>query len=208
MTKYIKEAVEAALSTQARDPLGLEPPDTMSLEDARLYHGFIAVPPPSVCRYKIIFGSLQPYGCHEVVELQQLWDWAGAFKPAAGKVEGFCTSQYGSGMHEVYIRKDAQGIVRAKFRKSSKASTWLPEGEGLRIFKTDAEGATIIPEMPPPVMKPAKSDAAWGREAVMATIRAWCPSSPPQPPHNMEAYCAQCRSLVPGICTWLSVRTR
>ena len=42
LTKYITEAVEAAISTRAPDPLGLELP--LGLEEAsRNYHGFIAV---------------------------------------------------------------------------------------------------------------------------------------------------------------------
>ena len=51
-------------------------------------------------------------------------------------------------------------------RKSSKASSWLPEGEGYKVFESSP------PEGPPPIAA-AKSDATWGRPAIEATIRAW-----------------------------------
>ena len=81
---------------------------------------------------QFIFQFLQPYGCQEVIELHQLWDWKLAFKPHLDRIEGFCTGQYGAGMHECYIRKDAEGVVRVWMRKSSKASGWLPEGRPRR----------------------------------------------------------------------------
>ena len=58
---------------------------------------------------RLIFRFLQPYGCQEVIELHQLWDWSQAFKPHIIRMGGFCTSQFGSGMHECYIRKDNEG---------------------------------------------------------------------------------------------------
>ena len=56
-----------------------------------------------------VFKFMQPYGCHEVVELHQLWDWTAFFKPHIQHMAGFCTSQHGSGAHECYIRKDKHG---------------------------------------------------------------------------------------------------
>ena len=50
-------------------------------------------------------------------------------------------------------------------RKSSKASTWMPEGKGYQVFETAPVGM-------PPIAK-AKADTAWGKQAVQATIRAW-----------------------------------
>lgn len=56
------------------------------------------------------FQFLQPYGCREVIELHQLWDWKAVFKDAnLARISGFCTGQYGSGMHEAYVRKDEKG---------------------------------------------------------------------------------------------------
>ena len=56
------------------------------------------------------FQFLQPYGCREVIELHQLWDWKAVFKEAnLSRISGFCTGQYGSGMHEAYVRKDEKG---------------------------------------------------------------------------------------------------
>ena len=58
---------------------------------------------------RLIFEFLQPYGCREVIELHQLWDWGEAFKGHASRIEGFCTSKFGSGMHECYVRKGKNG---------------------------------------------------------------------------------------------------
>lgn len=82
---------------------------------------------------EFIFQFLQPYGIHEVIELHQLWDWKAAFKQHSDRIGGFCTGQYGTGMHECYIRKDSEGVVRMWMRKSSKASGWLPEGPGFQV---------------------------------------------------------------------------
>ena len=114
---------------------------------------------------KYMFQFLQPYGCQEVIELHQLWDWTAAFAPHMTRIGGFCTSQFGSGMHECYIRKDSQGNVRMWMRKSSRASGWLPEGPGFLVFESP-------PVMPPPIAR-TKSVEAWGKAAVEATIRAW-----------------------------------
>ena len=51
-------------------------------------------------------------------------------------------------------------------RKSSKASTWFPEGPGYIVFDT-------VPDSFPPPIAPSKSDATWGRGFIEATIRAW-----------------------------------
>ena len=116
----------------------------------------------------LIFRFLRPYGCREVRELHQLWDWKAKFAPHCQRFKGFCTGQFGSGMHEVYIRKDAEGVTRAWFRKSSKASTWFPEGPGYQVFDTK-------PGPDPPPVAPAKADGRWGRNAVVrsATVRSW-----------------------------------
>ena len=97
-----------------------------------------------------------------------MWDWTAAFKGET-RVQGFCTSQFGSGMHECYVRKDRDGVVRLWMRKSSRASSWLPEGDGMPVFKESAP-----PSMPPPIAK-RKKDAHWGRISIQATIRAWFP---------------------------------
>jgi hypothetical protein len=114
---------------------------------------------------RFIFQFLQPYGCQEVIELHQLWDWTDAFKPHLTRIAGFCTGQFGAGMHECYIRKDTEGGVRMWIRKSSKAAGWLPEGPGFQVFESE-------PVMPPSIAA-TKSAGTWGRQAVEATIRAW-----------------------------------
>lgn len=113
-----------------------------------------------------IFKFLLPYNCLSVIELPHLWDWDTYFKEHVHqKLKGFCTSQYGSGMHEVMIRKDREGRVRVWFRASSQASNWLPEGDGYEIFKSIPSGA-------PPIAK-GKSDHEWRRFKVQDTVRRW-----------------------------------
>jgi hypothetical protein len=106
------------------------------------------------------------YGCSEVIELHCLWDWKTFFAPHVHeRFTGFGTGQYGSGMHEFVLRKDRFGEVRFWFRKSSQASTWLPEGNGMPVFKTRPAGV--------PSLASAKPDHQWGRPVVESTIRAW-----------------------------------
>ena len=73
--------------------------------------------------------------------------------------------KFGSGMHEFLLRKDGQGQVRLWFRKSSQASTWFPQGEGMLVFKTIPEGQ--------PELKRGKPDAKWCRDKVETTVKAW-----------------------------------
>lgn len=113
-----------------------------------------------------IFRFLAPYNCLGVEELPHLWDWEGFFKPhVCQKLRGFATSQYGTGMHEVSIRKDCNGEVRVWFRASSKASNWLPEGEGYRIFNTIPVGQ--------PAIARGRADHEWKRYKVQDTVRRW-----------------------------------
>ena len=119
----------------------------------------------SLCDY--IFQFLRPYRPTKVVELFSLWDWKGFFAPHVyERLSGFATGQYGSGMHEFLLRKGRDGNVRLYVRKSSAASTWLPEGEGLEIFKT-------VPTGHPELAQPAKPDHVWQRSAVEQTVRRW-----------------------------------
>lgn len=112
-----------------------------------------------------IYRFLSPYNCKQVVELDCLWDWKRFFEPHTHRLAGFCTSQFGSGMHEFYARKDAQGVVRVWFRQSSQASSWLPEGPGYAVFESQPVGR--------PNLAAAKPDAEWGRLAVESTVRKW-----------------------------------
>lgn len=68
-------------------------------------------------------------------------------------------------MHEVLCRKNKAGDVRVYFRKSSRASNWLPEGDGMPVFKS-------IPQGQPKVAN-AKEDQEWRRLAVEGTVREW-----------------------------------
>jgi hypothetical protein len=116
--------------------------------------------------FRYIHKFMQKYNLLDIVELHQLWDWRAFFEPHSAALAGFCTSQFGPGMHEVYVRKDREGRVRVWFRASSQASSWLPEGPGHIVFsKTTPEGR-------PPIAR-AKADAAWGRAEVEGTVRSW-----------------------------------
>ena len=109
---------------------------------------------------------LRPYNCLEVQELHCLWDWKEFFKDHVhSRFGGFGTGQYGSGMHEFVLRKDAAGEVRMWVRTSSQASGWLPDGEGYLVFNS-------IPKGPPPL---APVDKKWKRDVVEATVRGWYP---------------------------------
>lgn len=89
-----------------------------------------------------IWNSLRKHDCHQVQELHALWDWKAYFEPhVTERLGGFCTSQYGAGMHEFYLRKDSDGVVRFWARQSSRASSWLPEGPGYQVFETLPTGA-------------------------------------------------------------------
>lgn len=60
-----------------------------------------------------IFKYLQVYNCLGVYELPHLWDWVDFFKPHVhDRFGGFATGQFGSGMHEVLLRKNREGKVR------------------------------------------------------------------------------------------------
>ena len=62
--------------------------------------------------YRVIWSSLRKYNCLHVFELHALWDWKEYFKPhIEHELGGFATSQFGSGMHEFYVRKDSEGNV-------------------------------------------------------------------------------------------------
>ena len=143
----------------------------------------------------LIARFLRPYNCLGCVELHCLWDWAEFFKPHVHeRFGGFATSQFGSGMHEVLLppprrplaywprplqptrppprppmqvllRKDRDGNVRCWMRKSSQASTWLPDGDGYLVFKSIPTGI--------PKLERAKADHKWGKDTVLATLRAW-----------------------------------
>lgn len=91
-----------------------------------------------------VWGSLRKYDCLFATEVHALWDWKEYFKPhITERVGGFCTGQFGTGMHEFVLRKDHAGVVRLTCRRSSKASSWLPEGNGIQIFDSIPSGAQI-----------------------------------------------------------------
>ena len=113
-----------------------------------------------------IANYLTAYNCLGCVELHHLWDWKAFFLPHVHeRFGGFATGQHGSGMHEFVLRKDRHGDVRLHLRQSSQASSWLPEGEGYRVFKS-------IPTGHPCIAK-AKEDSKWGKAVILATVRAW-----------------------------------
>ena len=126
---------------------------------------------------ELIYKFLLPYSPNHVDELFCLWDWKAYFEPHVHeRFSGFATSQYGSGMHEFLLRKGRDGCARLYVRKSSQASTWLPEGEGFPIFKTIPTGA---PELATP-----HSEQSWKRDEVQQTIHAWYRYMGDNPAHN------------------------
>ena len=55
--------------------------------------------------------------------------------------------------------------MRLWYRKSSQATSWLPDGNGMLVFKSLPEGH--------PELKPGKPDARWKRDEVERTVKAW-----------------------------------
>eukprot|EP00965_Chrysotila_dentata_P082250 2714393-Pleurochrysis_carterae.AAC.1 len=72
------------------------------------------------------------------------WDWKAFLEPHFERMSGFCTSQFGSGMHGMYCRKDHNGDVRVWFRQSSQATSWFPDGPSYLAFSS-------VPDGPPPL---------------------------------------------------------
>eukprot|EP00965_Chrysotila_dentata_P100671 3326508-Pleurochrysis_carterae.AAC.1 len=101
---------------------------------------------------------LTEYNVVENREVHCVWDFKEWLEPNMHPIRGFATSQFGDGMHEFILRKDAEGAVRVHFRKSSQASTWLPKGPGYAIFK-------LQPDVEPPLAK-LKPDNKWDRSTV------------------------------------------
>ena len=117
--------------------------------------------------FDTIFKGLAKYDCIKVIELHALWDWKGYFAPHInGRLGGFATGQFGSGMHEFHARKDSEGKVRLWFRKSSQASSWIPEGPGMLVFDT-------IPVGEPPLAPYVKSELQWKRNEFEGVLRMW-----------------------------------
>ena len=113
-----------------------------------------------------IFNALRAHNCIACTELHCLWNWKAFFAPHVyERFGGFATGQFGSGMHEFVLRKDRHGEVRLWARKSSQASSWIPEGEGYKIFKSRPSGI--------PTIYAGKEDVKWGREKVESTVRSW-----------------------------------
>lgn len=114
-----------------------------------------------------IWLALQKYDCLHVYELHAYWDWSSYFAPHVHeRFGGFATGQYGSGMHEFRARKDGAGVIRMWVRKSSQASSWLPEGPGYPVFAQ-------VPTGEPPLAKAAKTESEWKRDEVEGTLRSW-----------------------------------
>eukprot|EP00965_Chrysotila_dentata_P177202 5852499-Pleurochrysis_carterae.AAC.2 len=110
---------------------------------------------------------LSGYNVIECRELRCIWDIKSWLEPHVHELRGYATSQFGDGMHEFLIRKDSKGVVRVMLRKTSQASTWLPEGEGYELFKSAPSGS--------PPFAARKLDRDWERLVVMSTVRRWVP---------------------------------
>eukprot|EP00965_Chrysotila_dentata_P258612 6213286-Pleurochrysis_carterae.AAC.4 len=90
----------------------------------------------------------------EVKEPHALWDFTAWLEPHMCELRGFANGQFGDGIHEFLLSKDAQGIVRLYLRKSSQASTQIPEGCGYKVFSSD-------PGPGPPALAAFKEDRQW-----------------------------------------------
>ena len=106
----------------------------------------------------------------EVFDLPHLWDFDAMLLKHVDLKGGFANTQQSSGMHEMVMSLDAAGVVRIKMRQSSQSSTWLPEGEGERVFLE----SNPPPDGPPPVL-PSKADEVWHRTEVQSNVRRWLP---------------------------------
>eukprot|EP00965_Chrysotila_dentata_P082651 2727291-Pleurochrysis_carterae.AAC.1 len=74
---------------------------------------------------RFLLGKYNVIDCREIF---CLWDFKAWLEPHMNTFRGYATSQFGDGMHEFLMRKDESGVVRIYLRKSSQASTWVPEG--------------------------------------------------------------------------------
>ena len=106
----------------------------------------------------------------QVKDLPHLWDFEAWLLPHVDFKGGFANTQQSSGMHEMVVYLDASGVVRIKCRQSSQSSTWLPDGEGERVFKE----SNPPPEGPPPPLA-TKADEVWHRTEVQSNVRRWLP---------------------------------
>ena len=106
----------------------------------------------------------------EVLDLPHLWDFDEWLLKHVDLKGGFANTQQSSGMHEMVFFLDANDEVRVKMRQTSQSSTWLPEGEGERVFLQD----NPPPDGPPPD-RPLSADAVWHRTEVQSNVRRWLP---------------------------------
>ena len=106
----------------------------------------------------------------EVIDLPHLWDFDAMLLKHVNLKGGFANTQQSCGMHEMVILLDAAGVTRIKMRQSSQSSTWLPEGEGDRVFLENSPP----PDGPPPVLA-TSADAVWHRTEVQSNVRRWLP---------------------------------
>ena len=119
-----------------------------------------------------VWEALRKYHCHRVIELHALWDWVAYFKPhVSERLGGFTTGQFGSGMHEFYCRKDSHGKTRLWLRKSSQASSWLPEGPGMEVFAS-------LPTGEPPLAPYKYSKSDWKFNEFQGSLRQWLEHMP------------------------------
>eukprot|EP00966_Prymnesium_polylepis_P335253 7390619-Prymnesium_polylepis.1 len=106
----------------------------------------------------------------EVRDLPHLWNFDEWLLKHVNLKGGFANTQQSCGMHEMIMFLDAEGVVRIKMRQSSQSSTWLPEGEGERVFLEESPP----PDGPPPAQK-LEADAVWHRTEVQSNVRRWLP---------------------------------
>eukprot|EP00965_Chrysotila_dentata_P259973 6213744-Pleurochrysis_carterae.AAC.5 len=78
-----------------------------------------------------MFQFSRPYNIHDVLELHCLWDWKPFLDQHFHRMSGFCTSQFGSGMHKIYCRKDSSGDVLRRATHASASYSALSAGLGI-----------------------------------------------------------------------------
>lgn len=115
--------------------------------------------------------SLATKRVRTVNNLPHLWDFTAYLKQFMHtNIGGFTNTQQSSGMHEFYFSRNSDGEVRMRSRQSSQASTWLPEGDGDPVFRTDVPDPAQAPQI-----APMSSDMSWEKESVAVNVRRWLP---------------------------------
>ena len=113
--------------------------------------------------------STAAYAPRDARFLPNTFDFTEWFKPHLNNFDGFASSaaQQTGGMHQFDFTLDTDGAAVMHYRQSSQATTWLPDGQGLRIFSTTPTGR--------PDATPFRDPKSWKKEMVVANCTRWMP---------------------------------